>query len=107
MFNTLQRLGVPSRLLIFPSENHVRLLASPWLTLVVIPALVLTRRCRLSPSRARAVGPPPQNSLKWSEEVFRWLDEWCGGDDKAQQQRVEADASREGGAVEYSAGLFE
>lgn len=59
VFNTLQRLGVPSRLLIFPSENHVRLLASPWLTLVVIPALVLTRRCRLSPSRARAVGPPP------------------------------------------------
>ncbi|KPV74481.1 uncharacterized protein RHOBADRAFT_15880, partial [Rhodotorula graminis WP1] len=50
-FNTLQRLGVPSRLLIFPSENHWVLRA--------------------------------QNSLKWSEEVFRWLDEWCGGEQAA------------------------
>jgi len=60
------------------------------------------------PRRARAQWVlRPQNSLKWSEEVFRWLDEWCGGDDKAQQQRVEADAARESGAIEYSAGPFE
>ncbi|BGP41242.1 Dipeptidyl-peptidase 5 [Rhodotorula kratochvilovae] len=78
VFNTLQRLGVPSRLLIFPSENH-------W---------VLN----------------PQNSKKWSEEVFRWLDEWCGEDKAGEAAPVGAkpeSQSREGYAVEYSAGLFE
>ncbi|GAA5829918.1 hypothetical protein JCM3766R1_006701 [Sporobolomyces carnicolor] len=44
VFNTLQRLGIPSRLLIFPSENH-------W---------VLN----------------PLNSLKWHEEVFRFIGEF-------------------------------
>lgn len=44
VFNTLQRLGIPSRLLIFPSENH-------W---------VLN----------------PRNSLKWHEEVFRFIGEF-------------------------------
>ncbi|GAA5948827.1 hypothetical protein JCM3765_003916 [Sporobolomyces pararoseus] len=46
VFNTLQRLGIPSRLLIFPSENH-------W---------VLN----------------PRNSLKWHEEVFRFIGEFTG-----------------------------
>ncbi|GAA5895770.1 uncharacterized protein JCM6883_001616 [Sporobolomyces salmoneus] len=44
VFNTLQRLGIPSRLLIFPSENH-------WVL-------------------------KPQNSLKWHEEVFRFIGEF-------------------------------
>ncbi|GAA5926828.1 uncharacterized protein JCM15063_000380 [Sporobolomyces koalae] len=44
VFNTLQRLGIPSRLMIFPSENH-------WVL-------------------------KPQNSLKWHDEVFRWIGEW-------------------------------
>ncbi|GAA6015677.1 hypothetical protein JCM11491_007192 [Sporobolomyces phaffii] len=44
VFNTLQRLGIPSRLLIFPSENH-------WV-----------------------LSPP--NSLKWHQEVFRFIGEF-------------------------------
>ncbi|GAA6006783.1 dipeptidyl-peptidase 5 [Rhodotorula paludigena] len=88
VFNTLQRLGVPSRLLIFPSENH-------WVL-------------------------RPQNSLKWSEEVFRWIDEWTAEDKVAsapppvrppppQSRAQEAVAAmrKPGYQVEYSAGLFE
>ncbi|GAA5860941.1 hypothetical protein JCM3774_003195 [Rhodotorula dairenensis] len=70
VFNTLQRLNIPSRLLIFPSENH----------------FVLN----------------PLNSIKWSEEVFRWIDEWCGAPAEASQS-----SASKGYSVEYSAGLFE
>lgn len=68
VFNTLQRLNIPSRLLIFPSENH----------------FVLN----------------PLNSIKWSEEVFRWIDEWCGASEEHKAQ------ASKGYSVEYSAGLF-
>lgn len=44
MFNTLQRLGIPSRLVYFEKENH-------WV---------------LNPS----------NSVRWHEEVFRWIGEF-------------------------------
>merc|ERR1712230_16465 len=44
VFNTLQRLGIPSRLVYFEEENH-------WVL-------------------------KPANSLRWHEEVIKWIDEW-------------------------------
>jgi dipeptidyl aminopeptidase/acylaminoacyl peptidase len=44
MYTALQRRGVPSRLLVFPDENH-------WVL-------------------------KPANSVRWYEEVLRWLDQW-------------------------------
>ena len=43
----------------------------------------------------------PLNSIKWSEEVFRWIDEWCGASEEPKAQ------ASKGYSVEYSAGLFE
>lgn len=57
------RRGVPSRLMLFPDENH-------W---VLEPANrsgdVLCRWNKLTSGLSR--------SLKWHYEVFRWFDEWA------------------------------
>lgn len=99
---------MPSRLLIFPSENHVRPL--PHSRLHFLADLDAAAQWVLR----------PQNSLRWSEEVFRWIDEWTAEDKVAsaptpvrppppQSRAQEAVAAmrKPGYQVEYSAGLFE
>lgn len=56
---------------------------------------------RLTPSLSQQFVLNPLNSIKWSEEVFRWIDEWCGASEEPKTQ------ASKGYSVEYSAGLFE
>lgn len=59
------RLGVPSRLVIFPDENH-------W---------VLNHQNRYVSCRALLLTRPDEmNSLKWHYEVFRWLGKYSKSD---------------------------
>ncbi|KAK4046833.1 Dipeptidyl-peptidase 5 [Microbotryomycetes sp. JL201] len=66
VFNTLQRLGIPSRLLYFENENHwaswrvsgnVRV--NTWLIFTLVLQVL-----------------KPQNSIRWHEEVLKWIEEW-------------------------------
>ncbi|KAJ7175992.1 Alpha/Beta hydrolase protein [Mycena filopes] len=62
-FHALQQLGIPTRLVVFPNENH-------WF---VFPSFTacggVTVHCRVINHG---------NSLKWHYEVFKWFDEFIG-----------------------------
>jgi dipeptidyl aminopeptidase/acylaminoacyl peptidase len=63
-FHALKQLGIPTRLVIFPDENH-------WF--VLHPAhLILAHRLKFY--RVLNHG----NSMKWHYEVFKWFDEFVG-----------------------------
>ncbi|KAF7346483.1 Dipeptidyl-peptidase 5 [Mycena sanguinolenta] len=62
-FHALQQLGIPSRLVIFPDENHW--LVTPFERMPVADGLF-----------DRVLGH--EHSLKWHYEVFKWFDEFVG-----------------------------
>ena len=76
-FDRLQRLGIPSRLLIFPSENHCTF--SP-------PLLFSHSRwrtdCRVVDVITGVLNPA--NSVQWHREVFKWIGEWTNTKDECE-----------------------
>lgn len=76
-FNVLQTQGVPSRLLMFPDENHVS----------TVPTFTTTR---LSLTRRQWV-LKPENSLVWHKEVLGWINHYAG---LAIDPELAADAER-------------
>ncbi|KAM0786506.1 hypothetical protein ACM66B_001964 [Microbotryomycetes sp. NB124-2] len=71
VFNALQRLGIPSRLLYFENENH-------WVL-------------------------KPQNSIRWHEEVLKWIEDWTSADSSAGVSATSVDkpATKSGYQVAY------
>lgn len=67
-FNVLQSRGVPSKLLVFPDENHVSP-SAPW--------ILVDRRLTLGQWVLK-----PENSLVWHNEVIGWLNKYSGVGDK-------------------------
>jgi dipeptidyl aminopeptidase/acylaminoacyl peptidase len=63
MFNVLQARGVPSKLVMFPDENHV---GSPR----VLSSTVLTMDSQWVLK--------PENSLVWHREVLNWINHFSG-----------------------------
>jgi dipeptidyl aminopeptidase/acylaminoacyl peptidase len=99
VFNTLQRLGIPSRFVYFASENH-------WVSLKSTPALMT--KARDSPSAFGSQVLEPHNGVRWHEEVLKWIDEWTSEEATGNKEVVATpseNAAKSGYDVAYSAPL--
>jgi dipeptidyl aminopeptidase/acylaminoacyl peptidase len=73
-FNVLQARKVPSKLLVFPDENHVR---PPTLSTLA----GAHRVCLLGRANILQWVLKPENSLVWHREVLGWINKYSGIED--------------------------